>query len=189
MKPIEKVSVMARLATINHRWSDYGHIHVSFSLVKSANYYDTPEFVGMGDEIPKCLSGIGDLLITSQVGPGDVAEKGVIDSYYGYEIALDLNQPKIGFKLDEALKSGKRIQKRIQKLNDSEGYCSNIVDYLRYVFRAMNVKYITHESYSERRFNQRWKGYKAADLPVLIERCTEELSDDLGWNLPINQAV
>lgn len=189
MKPIDKVSVMARLSTINHKWSDYGHINVSFSLVKAANYFDTPEFIGMGDDVPKSLNGIGDLLITSQVSAADVVEKGMINSHYGYRIGLDLNQPSLGFELEQAIKAGKRVQKRIAKLNDSEGSYHNIADYLRYVFRAMNVKYTTNENYSERRFNQRWKGYKAADLPVLIEQCTEELSENLGWHLPLDQAV
>jgi hypothetical protein len=188
MKQINKVSVMARFATTHHQWSEYGHIVISFSLVSAANGYDTPAFVSWDHDMPKALLGMNNLLINTQVGAEDIKEKGLINAHYGYEIALDFNQPALNTELEQAMRAGKKIQKRIATLCDNEGYCNNLVDYLRYVFRAMNVQYITHESYSDKHYQQKWKGYKMADLPCIVERCTEELIEQLRWPLPMADA-
>ena len=188
MKQNNKVSVMARFAVTHHQWSDYGHIVVSFSLVKAANGFDTPEFVSWSQDTPKALAGFNNLIITTQVGAEDIRAKGLINAHYGYEIALDFNQPALNHTLEEAMKAGKKIQKRIDTLCQNEGYCHNLVDYLRYVFRAMNVQYITHESYSATHFQQKWKGYKIADLPTIVERCSQELIEQLSWSMPVASA-
>ena len=179
---------MARFSISHHHWSEYGHINVSFSIVEEANYHETPVFShGYGD-FPKRLYGLSDLLITSQVGEADINEKGLVDSHYGFEVALDLDQPSLNGTLFTALSAGKRIQNRVAKLCETEGYTRNLAEYLRYVFRAMNVQYITHESYSEKHFNQKWRGYKLGDIPMIIERCTGELAECLRWQLPVDAA-
>lgn len=184
MKPIDNFAVMARFGIDYHNWSQYGHVVVSFSIVKSANYYDIPQFAHHDFELPKSLVGIENLLISAQVAKQDILSKGLIDAHYAYCLSLDLKQPSLDHKLDSTIRAGKRIQRKVQKLADTEGYAGNIAEYLKLVFRAMNVKYITHESYSQARFNQKWKGYKIADIPTIIERCTHELSEQLHWNLP-----
>ena len=80
MKQNNKVSVMARFAVTHHQWSDYGHIVVSFSLVKAANGFDTPEFVSWSQDTPKALAGFNNLIITTQVGAEDIRAKGLINA-------------------------------------------------------------------------------------------------------------
>lgn len=183
MKPIIKPSVMARFGIEYHNWSEYGHLTISFSVVNAANGYDTPNFDLYSFDRAKSLVGIDDLKISSQLSAQDIIEKGMVDSHYGYQLALSMKDPLLDCKLDDAIKAGKRIQKRVQALSENEGYPRNYADYLRYVFRAMNVKYITHESYSSQHFDSRWKGYKMADIDTIIERCTQELIDTLRWNV------
>lgn len=189
MKTIDKPVVMARFFTDTNSWSEYGHIGINFSLIKSANYYDTPEFMLFDLDIAKRLVGLDNLMVKSQVAQADVLEKGIQKAHYGFQLSLDMREPALDGKLDSAVRAGKRIQKRIDKLSAEEGYANCLADYLKYVFRAMNVKYITHESYSECRYNQKWKGYKLSDIETIIERSTRELSDKLRWQLPMDDAA
>ena len=187
MKAIEKPCVMARFGINTNQWSDYGHVIVSFSYVASANYYDTPRFMSYSDGLPLRLQGISDLLITSQVSAETLREKGLIHSHYGYEFAVAMNEPSLGRQLDAAIRAGKNIQRKVDKLCEEEGYHHNYEQYLRYVFRAIGVKYITHESYSEKHYRQKWKGYTLAAIPEILERCSGELIETLRWPVEMDK--
>lgn len=180
MKTITKPAVMARLSTFCRSHSEYGHINVSFNVVRFADGRTTPDFSHY--DIPKSLAGIDDLMIKSQLDSSSIRENDNT-RIYAYNLALDSENPELNTKYKTAFATGQKIQRRLNKLCDEEGYAKDFEQYLAYMFRVMNVKYITFESFAEKQYNNRWKCFKVGDIPQLVEEAISICSQTQRWGL------
>lgn len=181
-KPITKPSVMARFFIQKEGYSEYGHIGVNFNIVGEADGRTVPTFLNYEYELPKMLQGINNLMVNSQTSESSLNDT-KHDRIYGYGIHLDMTKPQINLELLTAIKAGERIKKKVSALRDKEGCVYTYSAYLAYVMRAMNVKYITHESYSSNTSAGKWKNYKISEIPQIVNNCAQELSALAGWNL------
>lgn len=185
---ISKPSVMARFGIEKDGFSEYGHININFNIVSAANYLSAPNFVNYDFDLPKSLQGISGLTIQSQTSAEALIEGGN-RRIYGYQLHLSSNQPALDHDLFSAIKAGQRIKKKLDALVESEGYAKDFTAYLVYMMRVMNVKYITHERYSEKHHQRRWMNYKISDVPQIVENCVSELAEYARWNIETDRAA
>lgn len=182
MKPITKPTLMARLFVEDIRLVPSLRVGVDFSIVTQANGVDTPEFDRYGFDTPKAIKSFDSLSATSHLTIDDYRDKGTA-GLWGHKLRLDMQSPEFGLQLTEAYAAGNKVLKKLTKIQDAEGEPGDFAQYLNQLFRVMNVKYITCESFSEKQYNQKWKGYKLTDIPFLLEKLCEQGATIKRWNL------
>lgn len=165
--------VLARLSTLTTRNSSYCDIEVCFSIVEHADGLSTPGFISWEYGMSNQFRALKNLKLTSYLRKEEAETHGQ-KAIEGFHLALDMTTPVFNAELETTVNVGKRLLNRMEKQFDSEGHPTLFSDYLSAVLRLLKVKNITFESYSEEHYNQKWKCFKIAEIPVLIEKAVEQ---------------
>jgi hypothetical protein len=73
------------------------------------------------------------------------------------------------------------LSKKINKIQSTEGDAKSFAAYLTYALRALKVKGIYAESFSEGKNKSQWKLYKLADINDLVNENLDLLIDHMKW--------
>lgn len=155
--------------------SSYSSVGVNFSIIEkgTANQEKNPNFILSYDLTNKKMDEYSNIDLLSSVEKkafcGDSEKK---SKFLGYDLTMNGSSRNLAFhKMDSFVKAVKPVIRRAEKIADDEGINNHVFSgYVMAFLKALKVKSITFEEYSEMQGFTRWKTYPLMDLPELLEK-------------------
>lgn len=153
--------------------SQFANVGLNFSTIEkgTANQDKDPKFLTSLDAVNQKMEEYTNIALTSSVEKGsDHSDKPI--QFLGYDLEMNGSSRSLAFhKIERFVKTVKPVIRRAEKIADDEGInIHSFAGYSMAILKALKVKSITFEAYSEKQGVTRWKTYPLMDLPELLEK-------------------